>query len=191
MRKLLAAVLLALVFCAPRPAYAVCGSAANGTVQPLSYLFATEFPDSLPANSITPGCIRDAIASVGQGNVAVDIDFYQQGLLPAAVAGVPVRIVKTFVRPSVIPTSPTIQCSAMIGATLSTTLTLYTTISGVNTSVGTLVFAAGNQGNTRVGCTATFTTQKTVAAGDELELAFPATADATLASVAVSVPNLQ
>jgi hypothetical protein len=180
--------LLTLAICAPRAAGATCGDAANGVVEPLSYLFGTEFQDGQPVGSVTPGCIRDLIASIGPGNVGIEIDYFILGV-PSPVNGVALKLVKEFSRPTAVPISPAIQCNALIGATNSTTLTLSATISGVTTSVGTMVFAAG--GGANQSCTPTFNTQKSFSPGDELAIVFPVTPDATLSSVSVSIPGLQ
>jgi hypothetical protein len=183
MKTVLTGVLLLLLWPATS-AFALCGSAANGTVQSLAYLYSTEFQDAQAAGSITPGCIRDLIASVGQGNLGIEIDFFQGGV-PAAST----QIVKSFSRVTVLPASTSIRCNALVGATASTTVTLAANISSVQSNVGTMVFAAGGGANS--GCTATFTTAKTFGTGDFIEVLFPATADATLANVSVSIAALQ
>lgn len=70
------------------------------------------------------------------------------------------------------------QCSARVAATASTTLTLNKN----GTSIGTLVFAAS--GTTP---TITFSAAVSFAAGDILTITGPATADATLADVSLTI----
>jgi hypothetical protein len=184
MRRLLIFPLLLLAFL-PIRAHAVgCTDVTNGTVQTQSYLLTQEFQDGRPAGSITPGCMRDLIATLGQGNIGIEIDFFMAGT-PAASA----VLVKTFSRQTVVPASPGIQCTAVTGATASTTVTLSHEVSGTLTSVGTAVFAAS--GSAYQSCTATWTTLVTFAAGDSLVATFPATPDATAANISISIPALQ
>ena len=61
MRRLILACSLTLI---AGHAYAVCGSATNGTPHILTYLTQSEFQDGQATGSITPGCVRDLIASV-------------------------------------------------------------------------------------------------------------------------------
>ncbi len=184
MRKIVVAVVLALLLIMPRVAHATCGTSPTGTVQPLSYLFSTEFQDGQGPGAITPGCIRDLIASVGQGNIGMEIDFFWSGS-PTASA----TLVKSFSRTTTLPANTSIRCNALTGATSSTTLTIAANISNVQSNVGTLVFSAGGPANQ--GCTATFTTSKTFNPGDFIELVYPVTPDATLANVSASIAGLQ
>jgi hypothetical protein len=62
-------------------------------------------------------------------------------------------------------------------------------VSGSNTNIGTAVFAAS--GGAYSGCTVTFSSLVTFAVGDLLTATFPATADATLANIAISIPASQ
>lgn len=185
-RFLFVPLVLALFSLLPHQASATCGSGSTGTAQTFSYLLSSEFQDGQPAGSIHPGCIRDLIASTGPGggNIGMEIDFF--------AAGVPsnsLLLAKTFSRSTVVAASAPIKCTAVVGATSSTTVTLYHVVSGSPTSVGTLVFAAS--GSAYQSCTVTFSSTVTFAAGDSLEASFPSTADATLANISISLPATQ
>lgn len=159
-------------------------TATTGTVRTLPFLLGSEFQDGQAPGSITAQDMRDLIVSLGQGNIGIEIDYFQSGV-PAAST----RLVKSFSRSTVVPTSPAIRCNAIVGATSSTTLTLSANISNVASNVGTLVFAASGPAN--AGCTVTFSSPVTFAGGDFLTVVFPSTPDATLANISISVPGVQ
>jgi hypothetical protein len=168
------------------PASATCGTSSTGTAQTLTYLLNNEFQAGQPNASISSGCIRDLIASLGPGggNIGTEIDFFLSG-----VPGSSATLAKTFSRQTVVAAGAPIKCTAITGATASSTVTLTHIVAGVSTTVGTLVF--GSSGSAYQGCTVTFTFSVTFAVGDSLEAIFPSTADATLANISISVPATQ
>jgi hypothetical protein len=136
---------------------------------------------SIAASEVNSGVLANAQM---QGNIGIEIDF-NYSTTPTASA----TLIKTFSRQTVVAASAAIKCAAVAGATSSATVTLYHIVSGTPTSVGTLVFGAS--GSAYQGCTATFSPSVTFAAGDSLTVVFPASPDATLSNIAISVPATQ
>jgi hypothetical protein len=186
MRRFLILPMVLASFFLSRQAFAACGTGPNGVVHTIPYLLASEFQAGQSGGSITTGCIRDLIASLGPGggNIGTEIDFYMSGV-PSSSA----TLAKTFSRQTTIAAGAPIKCTAIVGATTSTTVTLYHVVAGTPTSIGTVVF--GPSGAAYQACTATFTFSVTFAVGDSLEEVFPSTADATLANISVSLPAQQ
>jgi hypothetical protein len=78
------------------------------------------------------------------------------------------------------------SCVAKEGATASATVTLNQIHAGASTGVGTIVFGSGG-GTNVTNCTFAAASGISLAAGDALEFVFPATADATLGDVAITL----
>lgn len=78
------------------------------------------------------------------------------------------------------------QCKAGTAATASTTVTLNKISGGSTTSMGTAVWSAA--GTT---CSFTFSAAVNLAAGDMVEFLFPASADATLADIAITLAGVR
>lgn len=184
MKMILGMAAMLCLFLGVGSAHATCTPTANGTVQTLSFLLTSEFQDGQAAGSISPACIRDMIASLGQGNIGIEVDIFMSGQpAPSAILG------KAFSRVTVVPASAAIKCSAVVGATASTTVTLSKVVSGTPTSVGSVVFAAA--GAAYEPCTATWSSSVTFNPGDLIVATFPASPDTTAANIAISVPALQ
>jgi len=180
--KILAATLCLFAFVGR--AQATCVGGTNGTVQTLSNLLTQEFQDGQAAGSITPACMRDLIATLGQGNIGMEVDFFMFGLPSASAV-----LSKAFSRTTVVPSGAAIKCVAIAGATASTTVTLSKVTSGSSTSVGTAVFAAS--GSAYETCTPTWSSSVTFSPGDLITATFPASPDATAANINISIPALQ
>jgi hypothetical protein len=99
--------------------------------------------------------------------------------VPANSALIRFAVGRPFLIPSGIPDG---QCSAKTAATASTTVTFKKN----GSSIGTFVWGAA-----ATTCTITFSSTVTWAVGDIYELEYPATADATLANVAITTPGLR
>ena len=155
-------------------------SAAGGSFGTAAYDATGATSGTIPVLS-TGGVLANAQM---QGNIGIEIDFFYSGM-PGASA----MLAKTFSRQTVVAASAPIKCSALTGAMASTTATLYHVVSGTATAVGALVFAAS--GSAYQTCTATFASAVTFAPGDTLIEVFPASPDATLAGIAVSIAALQ
>lgn len=165
-------------------AQATCTDVPNGTVQTPSFLLTQEFQDGQPAGSITSGCMRDLIATLSQGNIGIEVDFFMFGLPPASSV-----LSKAFSRTTVVPSAAAIRCVAIAGATASTTVTFSKVTSGTPTSVGTAVFASS--GSAYETCTPTWSSSVTFNPGDLITATFPASPDATAANINISIPGLQ
>lgn len=174
----LPAILAGLLLCVPAKAQ------NTGTVRTQSFLLQSEFQDGQAAGSITPQDMRDLIVTLGQGNIGFEVDFFMYSTPPASAI-----LAKSFSRASSVIASAPIKCNAVVGATSSYTVTLKKVTGGTVTSIGTLVFAASGSANQ--GCTATFSSAVSFAAGDIIEATFPSGTDATIANVSISVPALQ
>lgn len=185
MSKVFAVLIVALcLFGGVSRVQATCTDVSNGTVQTKAFLLTQEFQDGQAAGSITPGCMRDLIASVAQGNIGIELDFYMFGLPPASAV-----LAKTFSRTTVVPAGAAIKCAAIAGATASTTVTLSKVTGGSSSSVGSVVFAA--LGSAYETCTATWSSSITFNAGDLITATFPASPDVTAANIDISIPALQ
>jgi hypothetical protein len=125
-------------------------------------------------------------AAPGAGPVGMEIDFFYSGV-PYANG----LLAKTFSRATTVAASAPIKCNAIVGATVSTTVTFARIPAGTSTPtpVGQVVFSA--VGGIYQGCTATWTISVSFASGDILTETFPGTADATLANIAISIPAVQ
>jgi hypothetical protein len=78
------------------------------------------------------------------------------------------------------------SCVAKEGATSSTTITLNQIHAGTSTNVGTVVFGSGG-GTNVTNCTFTAASGISLAIGDALEFVFPASPDATLGDIAITI----
>ncbi|MFT7432964.1 MAG: hypothetical protein ACI9TY_000589 [Alphaproteobacteria bacterium] len=81
---------------------------------------------------------------------------------------------------------PNVQCVAETAAAASTVVTLNKVVSGMPTSIGTLTWAAASKT-----CTASFSSDIDFAAGEQVGIAFPASADATLANIAITLAGIK
>lgn len=181
LKKLLIA--LALIGLLSVPVYSQ--TSTTGTIRTQSYLLQNEFADGLPVGRNMDQNVRDLITSlVGGTIVGIEIPFFMYGV-PAASANLPYL----FSRPAIIVATPGIVCNGATGATASTTVTLNKFSGGTSTQVGSVVFAASGSANQT--CTSTFSSQVSFAAGDMLIATFPASPDATLANINITIPALQ
>jgi hypothetical protein len=116
------------------------------------------------------------------GTQAYDLSMFYPGTVSSSAI---VRV--TSARVATYPTGLTgSYCVAKEGATSSTTITIKQIHAGSSTSVGTVVFGSGG-GTNVTNCTFTAASGISLAAGDALEFAFPATPDATLGDVTITV----
>lgn len=81
---------------------------------------------------------------------------------------------------------PNAVCKAKTAATGSTTVSLNKIHAGASSAIGTLIWSAA--GTT---CAVTFGSNVTLASGDLIEEAFPGSADATLADIAITLPGIR
>jgi hypothetical protein len=77
------------------------------------------------------------------------------------------------------------ECIAKAGATSSTAITVNRVHSGTTTAVATITFAASGSANQT--CTFTAASPITTVPGDVIEFVFPATPDATLANISITL----
>lgn len=177
MRRLAAALLALLLV----PTVVQAQTGTTGTVRTLPYLLQQEFEDGQPNYSITPQDMRDLIVSLGQGNVHTEVPYFMYGVPPNSAV-----LPYLFSITTTINATPGIVCNSLVAATASTTITLTHVVASTPTTVGTVVFAAG-----QTTCTSTFSSVVTFGANDLLEAVFPATADATLSGINITIPALQ
>lgn len=81
---------------------------------------------------------------------------------------------------------PNSVCVAKAAATSSTTVVLNKVHSGSSTSIGSLVWSAAG-----TVCSKTFSSDVSFVVGDVIEEAFPATADVTLADIAITLAGVR
>ena len=113
---------------------------------------------------------------------AYDIASFMPGV-PANSAIVRIALPRAVTLPAGLPNA---QCTAKAAATGSTTVTLNKASGGSSSAIGTLVWSASG-----AACAVTFSAAVSLAAGDIVKEAFPATADATLADIAITLPAVR
>lgn len=113
---------------------------------------------------------------------AYDIASFMPGA-PANSAIIRIALPRAVTLPAGLPNA---QCTAKTAATGTTTVTLNKVSGGATTAIGTLVWSASG-----TACAVTFSAAVSFAAGDIVEEAFPASADATLADIAITVPAVR
>lgn len=148
-------------------------------------------PTTLAGYGITDGVVLNgaggtptSITLTNATGVPIEIDLFYSG-----VPGNSAHLNKVFSRSTVVAAGAPIKCSAQEGATSSATATFFHVVSGTPTSVGTAAFSSS--GSAYQGCTATWSGSVSFAAGDALTAVFPASADATLGDIAISIPAAQ
>lgn len=140
-----------------------------------------------PASATAPGTLNQVLTSNG---ASADPTYQSPPIdIAAFVPGVPsngmiARVVVT--RAIILPSGLTNSMGvAKEGATASTTVAINKISGGISTPIGTAVFAAS--GGTNATGTFTAAAATSLAAGDMVELAYPATADATLGDIAITL----
>jgi hypothetical protein len=123
-----------------------------------------------------------AHAAAADYPTAYDIGSFMPGV-PANSAIFRIALPRAVTLPAGLPNA---QCTAKEAATGSTTITLNKVSGGTTTAVGTLAWSASG-----TACAVTFSTAVSFVAGDIIEEAFPATADATLGDIAITLPAVR
>ena len=113
---------------------------------------------------------------------AYDLGSFMPGV-PAASAIIRIAVPRAVTLPAGLPNA---VCIGKTAATGSTTVTLNKVSGGTTTAIGSLVWSASG-----TVCAVTFSSAVGLAAGDIVEEAFPASADATLADIAITLPAVR
>ncbi|MCP3381233.1 hypothetical protein NLM31_12870 [Bradyrhizobium sp. CCGUVB4N] len=136
----------------------------------------------LPSGGTQYQMVREGASAAQWENVPYDLPIFMPGTQTASAIA---RIILP--RAIQLPASLTSsQCLAKTAATASTTVTLNKISSGVTTGIGTAVWAASG-----TSCTFTFSSNVSLAAGDMVEFAFPASPDATLSDIAITLAGIR
>ncbi len=122
--------------------------------------------------------LREGVSSAQWENAPYDLPIFMPGT-PSSSAIARIILPRGVQLPQNLTSS---QCYAKEAATASTTITINKISGGVTTSEGTAVWAASANS-----CSFTFSSTVTFAVGDMVEFVFPATADATLGDIAISL----
>lgn len=113
---------------------------------------------------------------------AYDVASFMPGV-PANSAIIRIALPRAVTFPAGLPNA---QCTAKEAATGSTTVALNKVSGGSSSAIGSLVWSASG-----AACAVTFSAAVAFAAGDILEEAFPASADATLGDIAITLPAVR